>query len=124
MGALHKVTVYTMADITEAVTKKEQQVTESFVSFQSTFSMKRFGADQDLKNSTESQLLYVPKNSRFKAWELIVHTPPMTADQPHQVVFIQVSTETLRSHDAIPGGGFLFQNSLNNPMDPKNGIGS
>jgi len=99
-------------------------VTESVVSFQSTFSMKRFGADQDLKNATQGQVLYVPKNSAFKAWDLIVHTPPMTSDQPHQVVFIQVSAESLRSHDAIPGGGFLFQNSLNNPMDPKNGIGS
>ena len=122
MGASFKMGAYTLAAINKAATNKTTEVDESFVSFDSTFTIKRFDEDGDLKNSTQRQLLYIPKSSIFKAWDFIVHTPPSTADRPHQIVFIQVSIEKMRSHDAVRAGEFLMQNSLTNPMDPQNGI--
>ena len=111
-------TAYTVAAITEAATSKSQEVAESLVSFDSTFTIKRFDVDDDLKNSTQRQVLYIPKKSTFKTWDLIIHTPPLATNQFHQVVFIQISTESLRAHDAVRSGEFLIQNSLKNPMDP------
>ena len=118
MGALGTITAYTVTAIAEAATSKSHKVAESLVSFDSTFTIKRFDGDEDLKNSTQRQVLYIPKIFLFKAWDLIIHTPPMATNQFQQVVFIQISTKSLCVHDAVRGGGFLFQNSLNNPMDP------
>jgi len=122
MGALHQVAVYTIADITQAAAKNSIEVDKSSIFLDDTFTIKRFDADGDLKNWTQRQVLYIPKSSVFKAWDLIIHTPPSSPDELHQILFIQISTETVRTHDSGGSGKFRMQNSLNNPMDPKKGI--
>lgn len=122
MGSMKKLTCYSMADIVKSAANKSKELDQSLLSFGSTFSIRRFDEEGDLKNVTGRQMLYIPRSSIHKAWDFIIHTPPACPGEFHQVVFVQVSKDAMRTHDAIPGGGFLMKNSVTEPMDPKKGM--
>jgi len=122
MGASQTIVAYTMAAINKAATNRASEVDEALLFLDSTFTIKRFDEGGDLKNATQRQVLYIPESSIFKAWDLIIHTPPSSPEHSHRVIFIQISTKTMRAHDGVGVGGFLMQNSLLSPMAPKKGM--
>ena len=62
-----------------------------------------FDLNQDPeRNQQEYAQLYVASSHQHPYWNLIIHIPPAegVANSKHQLVFIQVSLQTVRQHDS------------------------
>ena len=68
-----------------------------------TLEISYFDLNQDPeRNQQEHAQLYVALSHQHPYWNLIIHTPPAegVANSKHQLVFIQVSLQTVRQHNS------------------------